>query len=176
MKLTLQSISLSSVVSVLTFSAVLGFSQNAQALPQGMTQSYVGGGVSVGALDDGQAANAPFVGGNVQGRIAIPKAPVSLRGSAIFTDKSVALVPTVSYDLPITNNANLYLGVGYSYVPNTNHASPLGDQSTFVFSPGVEASVSKNLVLYSDAKIGLNGFKNGDATSMSVQAGAGFRF
>jgi opacity protein-like surface antigen len=141
-----------------------------------MTQSYVGAGVSAGALDDGQVADAPFVGGNVQGRYAIPKTPISLRGSTIFNDQAVAIVPTLSYDLPVNNRTNVYLGVGYSFVPDTGNASPLGNQSTVVFSPGIETSVSKNLVLYSDAKIGLNGFEQGDATSMSVQVGAGYRF
>lgn len=174
MKLT--SITLAASVSLLALSTVLGLAPKAQALPEGLTKSYVGGGVSVGALDDGQTVDAPFVGGNIQGRYALSKAPISLRASALFNDQAVALVPTVSYDIPVSKNANLYLGVGYSYVPNTGHASPLGDQSTVVFSPGLEANVNKNLVLYSDAKIGLNGFKNGDATSMSVQFGAGYHF
>jgi hypothetical protein len=176
MKLTHNIFVVTTSASLLALSAVLLAGENAQALPQGMTQSYVGGGVSVGALDDGQTLNAPAVGGNVQTRIAIPKTPVSLRGSAIFNDQAVALVPTVSFDIPVSDRANLYLGAGYSYVPNTGHTSPLGNQSTVVFNPGIEANVRNNMVVYSDAKIGLNGFKNDDATSMSVQFGAGYRF
>jgi len=34
----------------------------------------------------------------------------------LFNDESAALMPMISYDVPVTNNANIYLGAGYSFV------------------------------------------------------------
>jgi opacity protein-like surface antigen len=175
MKLSLKLISLISVLSPVVLSSVVGSPESAAAKPTGMTGNYVGAGMSLGAFDDGQDANAPIVGGNIQTRYAIPQAPVSLRGSAIFNDQSVALVPMVSVDVPVTNRANVYLGAGYSFVP-TDNVSPLGNQNSFVISPGVEASINEKFMVYSDAKIGIDGFDRGNATAMSFQVGAGYRF
>jgi opacity protein-like surface antigen len=171
-----------SLLSLLAVSPVVLSASAASAQPlrqaqlqpgDGMTGSYLGAGVSVGVgnPDDNDA----ILGGNVQGRLTGRNLPLSLRGSVLFNDQNVALIPTVTYDVGIAPNTNLYVGGGYSFTTNDRHASPLGDQDAPVVTAGVETAVRPNLVLYGDTKVGINAYKN-DNTAVSFQVGAGYRF
>lgn len=45
-----------------------------------------------------------------------------------------------------------------------------------IITLGVESAVSKNVIAYSDAKWGIDAYKNSDADAVSFQAGLGYRF
>lgn len=146
--------------------------------PTGTNASYLGAGISVGVTNGGNPGNdddAQF-GGNVQGRFAIPNTPLSARGAVLFTNKSAALMPMISYDVPVTNNANVYLGAGYSFVTNDGRATPLGNKDAVVLATGVEAQMSKNIVVYGDAKLGIDAYKDSSGEAVSLQTGVAYRF
>ena len=145
--------------------------------PTGTNASYLGAGISVGVTNGGNSGNdddAQF-GGNVQGRFAIPNTPLSARGAVLFTDKSAALMPMISYDVPVTNNANIYLGAGYSFVTNDG-TTPLGNKDAVVIATGVEAQMSKNIVVYGDAKLGIDAYRDSSGEAVSLQTGVAYRF
>ncbi len=173
MKLNLKIVAISAF-SVLTIAPTVLSASSASAQPipsRGMSGSYVGAGVSLGVGD-----NDTNVGGNVQGRLDAPNLPVSLRGSALFNGDNAALMPLVTYDVGIAPNTNLYVGGGYSFTVNNGDASPLGNQNAPVATIGVESAVRPNVVVYGDTKVGIGAFKDSDASAVSFQVGAGYRF
>ncbi len=85
-------------------------------------------------------------------------------------------MPIISYDVPVTNNANVYAGVGYSFVEANGEPSPLGNDDSVVLTTGVEAGVTKDIVVYGDAKWGINAYEDSKADALSFQLGAGYRF
>jgi hypothetical protein len=172
MKISLKSAAILSALSVVIAApfAIAG-SASAQSVPaRGMSGSYIGGGVSAGVSDD---AN---VGGNVQIRLNSSEAPVSLRGSALITGESTAIVPTLTYDAAIARNTNLYAGAGYSLVTDKGSQSPLGEKDSVVLTAGVETAVQRHITLYSDVKVGLDAFENSNDAAVAVQLGAAYRF
>jgi hypothetical protein len=175
MKLSLKSIATFSALSGLAISPVLLSANPASAQPAGMDGTYVGGGIAAGVLDGGDGDSATF-GGNIQGRFNVPNAPISLRGAVLFSDDTSAIMPLISYDVPITNNANVYAGAGYSFVEQDGRSTPLGNQDSVVLTTGVEAEVVRNVVLYGDAKLGLDAYQNSSNPALSFQLGAGYRF
>jgi outer membrane autotransporter protein len=176
MKFNLKSASLSAL-SVLAIAPALfaANSASAQTAPRGMEGSYLGGGASVGFSGDALDNDANF-GGNVQGRLDIPQAPVSVRGAALITGDNVSLVPTVTADIGVARNTNLYLGAGYSFLTNEGSTSALGNQNAVVLTAGVETAVQRNIALYSDVKVAIDGVQGSDKTPVSVQVGAAYKF
>jgi hypothetical protein len=177
MKLTFKSVvSLSALTAVIA--PVLLSAGMASAKPAGTNASYVGGGVAAGVTNGGSAAggDAATFGGNIQGRLAAPNVPVSARGAVLFSDDTSAIMPMVSYDVPVTNNANVYVGAGYSFVESQGQPTPLGNQSAPVVTVGAEAQLGQNIVIYGDTKLGINAYRDSSASAVSVQAGAGFKF
>jgi hypothetical protein len=145
---------------------------------KGTDANYLGGGISVGVTDGGSPIyddDAKF-GGNVQGRFAIPNTPVSARGAVLFGGDSTALMPLVTYDIPVARNTNLYLGGGYSFNTEEGKSSPLGNKDAVVLTAGAESEVGSNVVLYGDTKWGIDAYENSDADALSIQAGAAYRF
>lgn len=142
----------------------------------GFDGSYVGAGVAAGVTSGGQGNDAANFGGQVQGRLAAPNVPVSLRGTVMFNDQNSNIIPTVSYDLPVAPNTNVYAGVGYSFVQNQGKVTPLGNRDAVVLTAGAESEVARNVVLYGDAKLGLNAYQNSSASALSLQTGVGFKF
>jgi hypothetical protein len=159
-----------------TIAPALIWADSASARPITFDSSYIGAGVSAGVTNGGQTNDAANLGGNIQGRIAIPNAPVSVRGAVLFNGDSAAIVPTLSYDLPISSTANVYAGVGGSFVDKKNQPTPLGNRNAVVVTAGAEAGVAKNVVIYGDAKWGINAYENSTADALSFQAGVGYRF
>lgn len=146
--------------------------------PTGTNASYIGAGISAGVTNGGNPGgddDAKF-GGNVQGRFAIPNTPISARGAILFSDESAALMPMISYDVPVTNNANVYLGAGYSFVTENGFPTPLGNKDAVVLTTGAEAQVSRNIVVYGDAKWGIDAYKDSSADAVSLQTGVAYRF
>jgi hypothetical protein len=152
------------------------FANSAAADPIRFDGTYVGAGVAAGVTNGGQANDAATFGGNIQGRIGIPNAPVSVRGAVLFGGDNAAIMPMVTYDQRISNNANIYAGVGYSFVDKDNQPSPLGNRNSVVLTLGAEAEMIKQVVVYGDAKWGINAYENSSADALSFQAGLGYRF
>lgn len=143
---------------------------------RGMNGSYLGAGLSAGVTNGGQQDDAALLGGNIQGRVAIPKSPVSVRGAVLFGGDSTAAMPMLTYDAPIAKNTNVYIGGGYSFLTDEGQASQLGNQNAPVVTLGAESEVAKNVIVYGDAKWGIDAYKNSDADALSLQTGVGFRF
>ncbi|MBW4665490.1 MAG: porin family protein [Chroococcus sp. CMT-3BRIN-NPC107] len=150
--------------------------QTASARPSGTKASYLGAGVSTGLTNGGQSGDAATFGGNIQGRLAIPNTPVSARGAILCSDETSAIMPIISYDIPVTNKANAYLGAGYSFVEANGKPTPLGNKNSVVLTTGLETEVTKNIMFYTDAKLGIKAYENSPASAVSFQAGAAYRF
>jgi len=176
MKRTLKSVVTISVLAATAIAPLVLSASSASAKPAGTNANYIGGGVSAGVTNGGKEGDAANLGGNIQGRITTSKAPVSVRGSVLFSDDTSAIIPMVSYDVPVTQNANLYVGGGYSFVEANGKPSPLGNQDAPVVTVGAEAQLGRNIVIYGDTKLGINAYKDSPASAVSVQAGAGFSF
>lgn len=182
MKLSLQSIATISTLSALVVAPLVLSAGSASAQPTYGTQStrfdrsYVGAGISGGVTNGGRNNDAAVLGGNVQGRFAVPNAPVSVRGSVLFTNKNSAVIPTLTYDLPVSKNTNVYAGAGYSFVQNNDRSSQIGNKDAAVLTAGVESQVAKGVVVYSDAKYGINAYQGSGAGALSLQAGVGLQF
>jgi hypothetical protein len=142
----------------------------------GMTGSYIGAGVAAGVTNGGQVSDDAVFGGNVQGRWAIPDVPISVRGAVLFGGETTALVPTLTYDAAIGKHTNLYIGGGYAFVVNDGERTPIGNRDAAVVTVGVESEVAKSVVVYGDAKWGIDAYENSSADALTLQAGVGFRF
>jgi hypothetical protein len=131
--------------------------------------SYLGAGVALGSN------NGTVVGGNVAGRYKFEDAPISLRTSVLFGNGGTAIVPTISYDVPLGDRTNVYLGAGGSFT--TNNSSLTGDRNAFALQPGVEFSIAKNVLLYGNAIIALDSYQGiSNRAATAVQGGIGFQF
>lgn len=176
MKRSLKSALKVSALSVCAIAPIALSAGMVSAQPTGMTGHYVGAGLAAGVTNGGQQADAANLGGNIQGRIDIPNAPVSVRGAILWNDETTAIMPIATFDVPITNRANVYVGAGYSFVEENGKPTPLGNQDSFVVTAGAEAGVSKDIVVYGDAKLGTDAYQNSSASAVSLQAGVGVRF
>lgn len=178
MKLTIKSVITLSALSATLLAPALLSAGSASAQPKGTDANYIGGGVSAGVTNGGSAAggDAATLGGNIQGRITTSKAPVSLRGAVLFSDETSAIMPMVSYDVPVAKNTNVYVGGGYSFVEKDGAPTPLGNQNAPVVTVGAESQIGNNIVVYGDAKLGINAYRDSSASAVSFQAGAGFAF
>jgi len=151
-------------------SVLTSFSAVASAEEVKLPGSYVGAGISL----QGLATNPSNVGANLAGRYKFDDVPLSVRSSVLFGNGGTSIVPTVSYDLPVGDRTNVYLGAGASFKVGGN-SSMTGDQTAFAVQPGVEVSLNKNMLIYSNAVIPFNGQSNGSAGT-SLQAGLGVQF
>ncbi|MEH2372268.1 hypothetical protein [Nostoc sp.] len=170
MKLTKLATSFLAVASIV-FSGGIASAQTA-----GTNGNYIGAGIAVGATSGGQGNDEAQVGGNIQGRYAVPKTPLSLRGSVLYGGDAAAIMPIVTYDAPIAKNTNVYFGGGYSFVTDEGQKTPLGNQNAPVVTLGIESEVSNNVIAYGDTKWGIGAYRNSDADALSFQAGLGYRF
>lgn len=175
MKLSLKSLATIAALSTLTLSPVLGAGA-ASAKPIVFDGAYVGAGVATGITNGGQNGDAATLGGNIQARVAVPNTPVSVRGAVLFGGENAAIMPIVSYDVPIADNTNVYVGAGYSFVEKDGKPTPLGNRSAAVLTAGAESSITRNVVVYGDAKWGIDAYQNSKADAVSFQAGLGYRF
>lgn len=138
--------------------------------------SYIGAGVAFGVTNGGGGPNETA---NTSGFLAVRykflRAPVSLRTQVLVGGNGVAVVPTVSYDIPINWQADAYIGAGASIVRGDK--TPIGNKNSFVIQPGIDYSLpNTNLMLYTNAIIAFDGYKSNNGTAVSIQAGAGLRF
>jgi hypothetical protein len=176
MKRTLKSIVTLSALAATVIAPALLSAGSASAKPAGTDANYIGAGVSAGITNGGQEGDAATFGGNLQGRFAVPNSPVSVRGAVLFSDETSAIMPMVSVDVPVTNNANVYVGAGYSFVEDNGKPTPLGNSDAPVVAVGAEAQFGQNIVVYGDTKIGIEAYENSPASAVSIQGGVGYRF
>jgi hypothetical protein len=155
------------LVSVLAAGSVLMSANPAQA--QAAYGSYVGIGPAVGVSDGVQ------IGGVLAFRYKLLETPVSFRTQAIVAD-STAVVPTVSYDVPLNWQTDAYLGAGL-VLTGGNPASPVGNKISFALQPGIDYVVpNSNTVIFGNAIIAFDAYRKGGGTALSLQGGVGLRF
>ncbi|WAL60309.1 porin family protein [Thermocoleostomius sinensis] len=174
MKRSIKVIATTSIVSAMAVGSILFSADRASAQVRGMEGSYLGGGVSAGVTNVDE--DGSVLGGNIQGRLDARELPVSLRGAFLFNGDNSAIMPIVSYDVGVAPNTNLYVGGGYSFVLGRGESSLLGNQDAPVVTLGVETAVNPNVVLYGDAKLGIDAYKNSSGSAVSLQLGAAYRF
>lgn len=137
--------------------------------------SYIGFGGSAG-LTDGGLDGGSSSGGVIAVRYRFLEAPISLRGQVLISETS-AFVPTVSYDIPLDWQTDVYLGAGVAIQDSNNDTSPLGNQTAFVLQPGVDYNFPySNLVVFGNAIIAFDAYKDSNDNAASIQAGVGVRF
>ena len=162
-------------LTALTAAALLTTLDVKPAPAQAAYGSYVGLGGSLGLNDDDNGDGDGF-GLVVSGRYKLLAVPISLRAQAFLLNGDLALVPTVSYDFPVSFQTDVYLGAGVS-IPTGSDASPVGDETAFVLQPGIDFAVpGSNVVVFGNAIFAFDAFEDGGGTATAVQAGVGWNF
>jgi hypothetical protein len=145
------------------------------ALAQAAYGSYVGVGPAFG-LTGGGPDEGSQTAAVVAFRYRILEIPISLRAQGFFFSDSAAIVPTVSYDFPLNWNTDLYLGAGVSFVLGDD-ASPVGSRTSFAIQPGIDHTIpNSDLVLFGNAIIAFDAYRESSGSAVSVQGGVGLRF
>ena len=111
-----------------------------------------------------------------QGRVDLQNSALSLRGTVYLEDGARAILPTLSYDFAVGNDTNVYAGAGYALVDGEGGVTPVGDRSGLVLTAGAEAEALPGLVIYGDAKFGINTDSVRGNSPMRLQLGVGRRF
>jgi hypothetical protein len=138
--------------------------------------SYIGIGASVGVTDGPNGEGGGNAGGLIAVRYKFLELPISARVQVLISDSS-AVVPTVSYDIPLDWQTDFYVGVGAAIQDSNNTSSPIGNQTSFVLQPGIDYSFpDSNMVLFGNAIIAFDAYKQGGGTAASLQGGVGVRF
>lgn len=154
--------------------ATLGIAAPAQA--QAAYGSYVGIGPAFGLTSDAETGEGSGFSGVISGRYRFLELPISIRAQALVFSSSFAFVPTVSYDYPLNWNTDIYLGAGISF-PSGDGVSLVGDRTAFVLQPGIDYTFSNSrLVLFGNAIIAFNAYREGGNTAVSLQTGVGYQF
>jgi len=157
--------------------AFCGFVASAPSVSaQAAYGSYIGVGGSAG-LSSGPNDIGSHSGGVVAVRYRLLEVPLSLRAQALISNRT-AIVPTVSYDVPLNWQTDAYIGAGVAFQGgDKTSASPLGNQTAFVVQPGIDYNFPySNLVVFGNAIIAFNAYKDSGGAAASVQGGLGVRF
>jgi len=162
------------LLSVLVASQLLITALNTQlASAQAAYGSYVGVGASVG-LGANSQGDGRGVSGVVAARYKLLELPVSVRAQA-YVGNGFAVVPTVSYDVPLNWQTDVYLGAGVALAGGG--PTPVGDKVSLALQPGVDYIVpNSNTVFFGNAVIAFDAYRNGGGTAFAVQGGVGLRF
>lgn len=156
----------------LSFANALSATQ--PAIAQAAYGSYIGIGPSL-SLTENSAGEGRQVGGVVSIRYKFLKLPVSLRTQALI-GANTAVVPTVSYDLPLNWQTDAYLGAGVVFAGG-NTPTPVGNQTSFALQPGIDFVVpNSNTVIFGNAVIAFDAYSNGGGNAVSIQGGIGLKF
>ncbi|MEM6714451.1 MAG: hypothetical protein AAF827_23420 [Cyanobacteria bacterium P01_D01_bin.6] len=139
--------------------------------------SYVGIGAGFGLTEEADTGRGSGLDMVLTGRYRFLRMPVSLRATAFLFD-NFTLVPTVSYDYPLSWNTDIYLGAGASFpIGSDSNPGPLGNQTAFVLQPGIDYMFpNSRLAAFGSAIIAFNGYRNGGNTAVAIQAGMGYQF
>ncbi len=157
------------LASVLLVSSSLSLVLAKPAQAQVAYGSYVGVGPTLGISDGAQ------IGGVLAVRYKLLETPVSFRTQALIGE-STAVVPTVSYDVPLNWQTDAYLGAGL-VLAGGDTPSPVGNKVSFALQPGVDYMVpNSNTVIFGNAIIAFDAYRDKGGTAVSVQGGVGLRF
>jgi hypothetical protein len=150
--------------------AVLSNLPTAQA--QAAYGSYVGVGPGLG-LTKGNTTERK-ISGVINGRYKLLEFPASIRAQA-YLGSGTAIVPTISYDIPINWQTDAYVGIGAAV--HLGGDTPVGNKTGFAIQPGIDYMVpNSNMVLFGNAVIAFDAYKNSGGTAASLQGGVGIRF
>jgi hypothetical protein len=139
--------------------------------------SYVGLGVGVGLTSASQTGQGGGLQGVITGRYRFLEVPISVRGQAFLFGGNFAFVPTVSYDVPINWNTDVYLGAGAAFNGGGGDPSVVGDKTAFVLQPGVDYMFpNSDLVAFGNAIFAFDAYQDGGNMAVSVQGGVGIQF
>jgi hypothetical protein len=177
MKKILKSLAaISALTSLVIVPLTINAGQAAAEIKKGTDASYIGAGVAAGVTNGGQNNDAATFGGNITGRLKLGNTPFSARGNVLWSDKTSAIIPEVSVDVPIANRTNAFLTGGYSFVEKNGSPTPLGNRDAVVVGAGVESEVANNFLIYTNAKVGLRAYQDSPASAVSINGGIGYRF
>jgi len=139
--------------------------------------SYVGIGAAFGLTEEAETGRGSGLDMVITGRYRFLRMPVSLRATAFLFD-NFTLVPTISYDYPLTWNTDIYLGAGVSFpIGDDDEPGPVGNNTVFVLQPGLDYMFpNSRLSAFGNAIIAFGGYREGGNTAISVQAGMGYQF
>lgn len=136
--------------------------------------SYIGVGATYGATEDSQDQGEQL-GGAISIRYKFLETPLSFRVQSLI-GAGTAIVPTISYDLPLNWQTDAYLGAGVSFATGDS-PSPVGDQTSFALQPGIDWIIpNSNTVLFGNAIVAFDGYRKGDGAAFSFQGGVGLQF
>ena len=139
--------------------------------------SYVGIGAGFGLTEESETGRGSGLDMVITGRYRFLRMPISLRTTAFLFD-NFTLVPTVSYDYPLSWNTDIYLGAGASFpIGDDDNPGPLGNRTAFVLQPGIDYMFpNSRWAAFGSAIIAFNGYRNGGNTAIAVQTGIGYQF
>ncbi|MEB3337845.1 MAG: hypothetical protein VKJ46_10305 [Leptolyngbyaceae bacterium] len=167
--------SLAATVTSLALASGFILTTQSTSLAQAAYGSYVGVGVSTGLTQGGGAYEGRQLAATITGRYKMLEFPVSLRGQALVFSGTTAIIPVVSYDVPLNWQTDAYIGAGYSF-SSGDSPSPVGNKNAFVIQPGIDYSVPEsNLVIFGNAIFAFDAYRSG-GTAASLQGGVGLRF
>jgi hypothetical protein len=149
---------------------VLGLAVNSQpAQAQVAYGSYVGIGPTVGFTEDSQ------LGAVLGFRYKLLETPISFRTQTLI-GKGTAIVPAVSYDIPLNWQTDAYLGAGL-VINSSDAVSPVGNKISFALQPGIDYVIpNSNTVIFGNAIIAFDATRNSGNMAVSLQGGVGLRF
>jgi hypothetical protein len=138
--------------------------------------SYVGIGGSLGLTDGTEGLEPKRNGGVVAVRYRILELPISLRAQALISD-ATAIVPTVSYDIPLSWQTTAYIGAGVAIQDSDTSTSPVGNKTSFAIQPGIDHVIpNSNLVVFGNAVIAFDAYRDSGGTAAAIQGGLGWNF
>ncbi|MGF1458172.1 MAG: hypothetical protein ACFBSG_04025 [Leptolyngbyaceae cyanobacterium] len=139
--------------------------------------SYVGVGAAFGLTEEAETGRGAGLDMVITGRYRFLRMPVSLRATAFLFD-NFTLVPTISYDYPLSWNTDIYLGAGVSFpFGDDEDVSPIGNQTSFVLQPGIDYMFpNSRLSLFGSAIFAFDAYREGGNMGISIQGGMGYQF
>lgn len=139
--------------------------------------SYVGIGAGIPLTSESETGRSGGFQAVISGRYRFLEAPVSLRAQAYLFGGTFAVVPTVSYDVPLNWNMDAYVGAGVSFPGGGDDPSVVGNKTAFVIQPGVDYMFpNSNLVAFGNAIFAFDAYRNGGNMAVSVTGGVGIQF
>ena len=157
------------------FAASLMLTHAPSATAQAAYGSYVGAGPAFSVTEDEITDEDADVAGVLAVRYKFLEAPVSIR-TQLFYGNGTAIVPTVSYDIPLNYRMDAYVGVGAA-VPLSDRMTPVGDKTSFAIQPGIDYALpNSSFVVFGNSVIAIDAYEKGGNTAVSFQGGLGLRF
>jgi hypothetical protein len=162
------------ISSVLTPIGAIGL-QTTSVSAQAAYGSYVGTGPAFGVTSGTGDDEDSKVSGVLAVRYKFLEFPVSLR-TQLFVGNGSAIVPTVSYDIPLNYRVDAYVGIGAA-VPLSDKTSPVGNKTSFAIQPGIDYTLpNSNFVVFGNTVIAIDAYEKGGNAAVSFQGGVGLRF